>query len=195
MTKWIRLLALAGVLAFAVWLLREPFLNEAFDLLVSAEAPAKADMAVVLGGDGNGNRILTAAQLARDGFVPAVLVSGPTGNYGVAECDLAIPFAAARGYPESSFRHLHGPYTSTAEEAVAVIGELRKQNAKSVLVVTNGYHTRRAGKYYKHIPGIEARMIAAPDRYANHGTWWRTREGRKTIFMEWSKTIATALGM
>ena len=41
----------------------------------------------------------------------------------------------------------------------------------------------------------EAHMIAAEDRYANHGTWWKDREGRKTIAMEWAKTVATWLGI
>ena len=61
--------------------------------LVQAVPPQKADAALVLAGDGWGNRILTAAQLARDGFFPKVLVSGPDGAYGNNECDLAIPFA------------------------------------------------------------------------------------------------------
>jgi uncharacterized SAM-binding protein YcdF (DUF218 family) len=193
--KWIRSLAVIAVLALAAWVFRDRLLNLCFDPLVYSEQPAKADLAVVLAGDGNGLRILTAAQLERDGYVPAILVSGPTGYYFIAECDLAIPFAVAKGYPESYFRHIHGPYNSTAEESVAIIAELRKQNVKSILVVTSGYHTRRSAKYYKHIPGIEARMIAAPDRYANHGTWWHEREGRKTIFLEWSKTIATVFGI
>ena len=98
--KWIRLAVAACILLVSGWFLREPVLNECFDLLVRSDPPAQADLAVVLGGDGGGFRILTAGQLVRDGFVPAALISGPTGNFGVAECDLAIPFAAARGYPE-----------------------------------------------------------------------------------------------
>ena len=36
---------------------------------------------------------------------------------------------------------------------------------------------------------------AADDEYANHGTWWKNREGRKTVFLEWSKTVATWFGI
>ena len=193
--KWLRLLAVLSVLSGAAWLFRTSILNECFDLLVSAESPSKADMAVVLAGDGSGNRLLRAAQMDKDGFVPAVLVSGPDGIYNTPECDLAIPFAVSHGYPESYFRHLHGSYLNTADEAVAVIAELRKMHATKVLVVTSGHHSRRASRYYRHIPGIEAHMIASPDRYADRDIWWRSREGRKTIFMEWSKTIATWLGL
>ena len=193
--KWIRSLAVLCLLAIALWLFRESILNECFDLLVSSEPPTKADIAVVLGGDGGGLRILTAAQLERDGYVPAVLVSGTDDFYNTPECELAIPFAVARGYPESYFRHLHGHYTNTADEAVAIIAELRNANVKRILVVTSAYHTRRASRYFTHIPGIEGHMIASKDRYANHGDWWKNREGRKTVFMEWSKTVATWFGI
>jgi uncharacterized SAM-binding protein YcdF (DUF218 family) len=50
--------------------------------LVNADSPEKADMALVLAGDGDGNRILKAAQLARQGYVSKILVSGPSGIYG-----------------------------------------------------------------------------------------------------------------
>jgi len=64
--------------------------------LVNAGPPEKADIALVLAGDGEGNRILTAAQLARRGYISRVLVSGPSGIYGLHECDLAIPFAVIK---------------------------------------------------------------------------------------------------
>ncbi len=50
--------------------------------LVKADPPEKADIALVLAGDGEGNRILKAAQLARQGYVSKILVSGPSGMYG-----------------------------------------------------------------------------------------------------------------
>src|SRR5579864_44790 len=85
--------------------------------LVKADAPEKADIALVLAGDGGGNRILAAARLVRQGYISRVLVSGPSGIYGYHECDLAIPFAVKAGYPESYFLHLENDARSTKEEA------------------------------------------------------------------------------
>ena len=85
--------------------------------LVKADPPEKADIALVLAGDGEGNRILKAAQLARQGYVSKILVSGPSGMYGLHECDLAIPFAVKAGYPESYFLHFENDARSTQEEA------------------------------------------------------------------------------
>ena len=39
------------------------------------------------------------------------------------------------------------------------------------------------------------RVIAAPDEFFRADSWWHNREGRKTIYMEWSKTVASFLGM
>lgn len=192
--KSLRFLAVFCAVVAAIWVFRQPLQNEVFDLLVSAEPPSKADVAVVLGGDHNGLRVLTAGQLVKDGFVPVAIVNGPDEAYGNFECDLAIPYAVAHGYPESYFRHFHGTFTNTADEAATTVAELQRTNVKKVLIVTSGYHTRRASRYF-HVPGLEAHMIAAPDRYANHGTWWNHREGRKTVFLEWSKTVATWLGI
>ena len=47
--------------------------------LVQTDPLQKADVALVLAGDGWGHRILTAAQLERDGYVPKVIVSGTDG--------------------------------------------------------------------------------------------------------------------
>ena len=67
------------------------------------EGPAHADIAVVLAGDYYGNRILRAAELVKQGYVPNVLVSGPAYDLRLYECDLEIPFAVKHGYPESWF--------------------------------------------------------------------------------------------
>jgi hypothetical protein len=38
------------------------------------------------------------------------------------------------------------------------------------------------------------RVVAAPDENFQEGSWWRNREAQKTVFFEWTKTLATALG-
>lgn len=164
--------------------------------LVRAEGPVHADIAVVLGGDGYGNRILKAGELVRQGFVPNVLVSGPAGLYGFYECDLAIPFAVKKGYPEAWFIRFPIEAHSTKEEALAILPELRRRNAQRVLLVTSDYHTRRAAATYRALaPDCEFRVIAAPDEFFRADGWWHTRQGRKQFLLEWLKTIANWVGV
>src|SRR5579859_434377 len=45
--------------------------------LVDSQPPQPADLALVLGGDFWGPRVLVGADLAKNGLVPLVLISGP----------------------------------------------------------------------------------------------------------------------
>ena len=163
-------------------------------------APAKADIAVVLAGDPHGHRILKAAELVKAGYVRKAMVSGPSGMYGVYENDLAIPFAVRHGYPLEWFVPLPNSATSTAEEAVVVIQELRRRNIHSFILVTSDYHTARAARIFRATcrsmgGGLEMRVMASPDEDFHVSDWWHNRLGQKTVFLEWCKTIATALGV
>ena len=164
--------------------------------LVKASPPQKADAALVLAGDGWGYRILAAAQLARDGFVPKVLVSGPDGAYGLHECDLAIPFAVKHGYPESYFVHMENSARSTVTEAQAVLPVIRQMGFQRIIVVTSNFHTRRAGAIYRKLaPDLRILVVAAPDENFTANGWWHKREGEKIFLVEWEKTVASWLGL
>lgn len=168
-------------------------------VLIHDEAPVKADIAVVLAGDQWGLRVLKAAELARAGYVPAVLVSGPP-YYDMHECDAAIAFAVNRGFPRELFIPLPNSALSTREEARAVLDELARRNVRSFLLVTSNYHTARSQRIYRSEEshrggGPEFHTVAAPDRYFTPTGWWRSRESLKLVFFETSKTLATAVGM
>ncbi len=163
--------------------------------LVKAGPPAKADVVLVLDGDATGQRILTGAQLVRDGYAPQVLVSGSTGIYGYYACDLAIPFAVKHGYPESYFVHFENDASSTVDEARLVLPVIRKQGYRRILLVTSNYHTRRAsGIYGTQAPELTFITVAAPDKSFSANGWWHNREGRKTFLYEWLKTVANWVG-
>jgi uncharacterized SAM-binding protein YcdF (DUF218 family) len=194
-TARILLLALA-VIVVAGLLFRNSILAALGSYLVKADAPQKADIGLVLAGDGEGNRILTAAQLVRQGYISQVLVSGPSGLYGQYECDLAIPFAVKAGYPASYFLHFENEARSTQEEARDAIARLRQLGAHKVLLVTSNYHTRRAGKIYRTAaPDMQFVVVAAPDRYFTAGGWWHNRQGEKIAFNEWVKTLTEPFGI
>jgi hypothetical protein len=39
------------------------------------------------------------------------------------------------------------------------------------------------------------RVVASPDKWFGAASWWKSRQGLKIMFMEWSKTFATAVGI
>ncbi len=186
------------VLAFAVILVvfHSQILGALGGYLVHEDPPQKADAVLVLAGDGWGNRILTAAQLVRDGYAPKVLVSGPDGAYGLHESDLAIPFAVKHGYPQSYFVPVNHTGRSTRAEALEVMPEIRREGIRRMLLVTSNFHTRRAGRIFREVaPDLTILVVGAPDHNYTPDGWWHNREAQKTFLTEWEKTIASWLGI
>jgi len=168
--------------------------------LVHDDGPAKADAAVVLAGDFNGFRIMHAAELLKNGYVPKILVSGPLMLYGRYESDLAIDFAVEKGCRREWFEPLHHQALSTAEEAKAIYPELQRRGIQHFLLVTSNFHTARAARIFRAEAAaeklsIDMRTVASPDRYFHLDSWWREREGQKIFFFETAKTVATAVGL
>jgi uncharacterized SAM-binding protein YcdF (DUF218 family) len=190
-----RALKLAALVVLAAPLLAYVFHAQLLSALGSyldkSEPPRKADLAFVLAGDQTGNRILRAAELVRQGYVPKAMVSGPYGLYGFNECDLAIPFAEKAGYPHSYFLPFPNFASSTHEESAAAVAELRKMGVRNVLLVTSTFHTRRAGTEFRTAaPELTFVVVSAPDPHFTVNGWWHDREGRKTFLVEWIKTAA-----
>lgn len=187
---------MALLLAVIILIFHTKILGALGAYLVQAGPPQEADAALVLAGDGWGHRILTGAQLARDGYVPRVLVSGPDGAYGNHECDLAIPFAVKQGYPESYFVHMEHSGRSTLAEGQAVLTGIRRMGFKRLIIVTSNFHTRRAGRIFRKLaPDLTILVVAAPDENFTPDGWWHKREGQKTFLTEWEKTVANWIGL
>jgi len=167
--------------------------------LIHSDAPDRADIAVVLAGDPQGHRIEKAAQLAKAGYVPQVLVSGPPGVYGINESDLAVQFIEHKGYPAQWFIPFPDPSHSTKEESGYILRELQRRNVHRFLLITSDYHSARARRIFlaterKMGYAPPFRTVAAPDEFFHADSWWRNREAQKTVFIEWWKTLANALG-
>jgi uncharacterized SAM-binding protein YcdF (DUF218 family) len=186
------------VLALLVRVFATQLLGAAANLLIEDDGPRKADAIVVLGGDEFGNRTLRGAELAKAGYAPFVIVSGPPRliRYESAE---QIEFAEQHGYPASLFRevHLPGAAESTRTEADFLGDYLKSHGIKSILLVTSNYHSKRARKLWRlENPAIEVSVVPSvdPHRLFTPETWWKTRAGRKIFLFEWMKTFSVMLG-
>ncbi len=181
----------AAAVVFLAIVFRWLVLPAAGRLLVSDDAPVKAEVAVVLAGDSWGNRILRGAELKRDGLVDKVLVSGGPGTYGFFESELAVRFAESKGFPADYFEGLREEAHSSQEEAHSIVKELKRRGIKRVLVVTSDYHTMRAGRIWRHTaPWLDIRMVSARNHFFQREHWWAKRESGKLVFNEWIKFAA-----
>lgn len=184
----------ALLIAIGVWLFGTRILTAAGARLVEDDGPASVQAALVLGGDEHCSRIMRAAELARAGYAPTVIVSGP-GAFGVHECDLTVHYAVSHGYPASLFRPFPNDFTSTRAEAEGIGKYLQEHKITRILLVTSNYHTRRAARQFRREnPGMAVRVVPAPDRWFTPDGWWKNREGRKTFLLEWTKTVTEWYG-
>ena len=188
------LIAVPLCLAAGIGIFSGPIMRAMGTLLINDGPPVPADLIVVLAGDSPGGRLLKGAELGREGFAPAVLVSNGGSDYSHTEAELAVEFGILHGYSPDLFIPAKWSSFSTAEECREVLREFRKRGGHKLIVVTSLWHTARTSRiYHRNAPDLEIHVVSAGDPNWNDGKWWITREGRKIFFLESVKSFADFL--
>lgn len=159
------------------------------------DRPRRADYVLVLGGDA-GTRAVAAAMLVRRKYASTVLVPrtvdcrAPDQMVPPPEHELIRRVLVRCGVAEHAIRYLEGRVDSTYDEILALAKVLDGAPDKRVLVVTNGYHTRRARWVLHRGLGAKARqamVVSAPVEAYSVENWWRSEEGFQTVVGEFVK--------
>ena len=165
--------ATLGLLAVVIACLGLYMLKGARWLVV--DEPHPADVILVLSGDED--RAHRAIELLREGYAPRVLIDIYDWTlWGAHTTDLARHFIASTA-PEVAERIdlCMMQADSTRTEATAATTCLRRLHARSILLVTSDFHTRRALMIFRHqLPEYEISVAAFRDP-ADFGTQWWTR--------------------
>jgi uncharacterized SAM-binding protein YcdF (DUF218 family) len=184
------------VLVFGVlYLGRTCWLTEAAAFLDVAEPPRAVDYVQVLGG-GDDTRPFVAATLYKKGWARQVLFAPPRPSLAVrngevpAEQEIIRRVLVARGVPAQALVLLGGEADSTRDEAAALAQFLESRPDRSVAVVTNAFHTRRARSIFRKVLGERAAQVffvAAPVDGFNGHDWWCYEAGLRTYADEYIK--------
>jgi len=190
----LRIFLFAALGLAAIALIRwQATLNWLGNYLVCSDPREPADLAVVMGGDFWGPRVVTAAEIARQGIVPLTLISGPP-YAGRPEGELAVEFLVKQGYAENLFAVFAHDEPSTLGEVLALKGELKRRGVKRVIVVTSSYHSRRCAILFRlFCPGIRFLSVPARDGQYRGDGWWRDAGSRNLFFSEWTKILGSVL--
>lgn len=164
------------------------------------DEPFKADYLLTLAGDSH--RFFKTAELYRDGYAPAILVSDaeilPPSRLTQLKWEMGYPRHTHEQFRKLLFQKLGMDYAriehfgdghiSTKEEAEA----LRKYlNGKQVrlLLVTSPYHARRAKMIFEEtLPNCEIR-VATNQEGSFIDTWWKDQRSAQYLVMEFAKTL------
>jgi uncharacterized SAM-binding protein YcdF (DUF218 family) len=191
----IPILAAVALLSL-LWFGRGPILSRMGTFLNVGEPPRKADVALVLAGGWTGERVMKAAELVRQGYVPSAILSGSASYYDVPECQAAIAYASHRGVDPAIYTCVTTSGKSTREEAVDTLRELRRVGARKVLLVSVNSHLRRARQIYSELaPDLEIHYVGAENPNFKLAEWYKSREGRKAMFFELTKFVTSPFGI
>jgi uncharacterized SAM-binding protein YcdF (DUF218 family) len=187
-------LAVTGGLALAVLLLAAavfPFLGR---FLESADAPAPAAAIVLL--NGNPVRGIYGAELYKKGLAPLIVVGRPEFSAPRELVALGMSYAheeedylrclALMGVPRNAVRLFGQGHVSTVEEVETLRRELGF-NPKTLLVVTAGFHSRRARLVFEKV-FPETTILVCPDpQEALEPRWWKDRQSALKVVLETAK--------
>ncbi len=162
---------------------------KAGDFLI-VDAPRPSDAILVLAGETD-RRPQRALELLAKGYGKTIVLNVPTNAkiYEFTQIDLAQKYV--QDLPQAAYIAvcpIDG--LSTKEESKDAEKCLQDVGAKSVLIVTSDFHTRRALEVFRReFPG-RAYSVAAARNDEGFGTrWWTRRQWAKTFVDEWLRLI------
>ena len=169
--------------------------------LVVGSRPERADALVILGGSSTyGERTEYAAQLYGEGFAPVVLLTDDGLRGGWSQEQQRNPFFVERaaaalegaGVPAEKVETLAPQTSSTYEEALLLREYATARGLKSLLVVTSGYHSRRARWTFERVfegSGVRVSVASvAPGRQTpSPAAWWLSVSGWRVVALEYLK--------
>ena len=180
--SWVMALALLAVLSVGLAMKAGNFLI--------VDAPRPSDAILVLAGETD-RRPQRALQLLSQGYGKRIVLDVPNNAklYEFTQIELAqkyiqdLPQAASL-----SICPIDG--LSTKDESKDAEKCLQREGAKSVLIVTSDFHTRRALEVFRReFPGREYSVAAARNDEGFGSRWWTHRQWAKTFVDEWLRLI------
>jgi hypothetical protein len=154
------------------------------------DEPRRSDVILVLAGETD-RRPARALELLAQGYGRRVVLDVPT----TAKLYEFTQIQLARKYVEDlpqgalvSVCPIDG--LSTKDESKDAEKCIARDGAKSVLIVTSDFHTRRALSIFrKEVPGHEYSAAAARNEEQFGARWWTHRQWAKTLLDEWLRLI------
>jgi len=196
-------IAVFALIAAALVASRHAWLPLPATFLAVRDNVQKADCIVPLNGDME-PRFRKASELYREGYSKRIVISllpeeeSLTEEWNFRTSILAMKKVPEKEFIEAVFAHFGVPaadilvtgrdVTSTYEEAVAVKKVMEEMGLKSLIVVTNGYHMRRALMTFGLVfrgTGIKIYNFDAGGHEYDPHRWWRKEVDVKMVFQEY----------
>jgi uncharacterized SAM-binding protein YcdF (DUF218 family) len=147
------------------------------------------DAALVMAGDPDYERTITAARLVAEGKARLFVATG--GGPGPGENAVSLrEKAIALGVPPERIR-MEQVSRGTLESLLAVRPILLAEGATSIVLVTSPYHQRRAFQLAVRVlgPGVKVLNCPAQPSWWSPHRWWRVQRSRWVVITEYLKLV------
>lgn len=166
-------------------------------LLTNADTSQTADAIVMLSGEAY-YRTELAASLYLDNAAPIILLTETYGAKSTNRLDFARGLLQELGVTPGSIKVATGNATSTYDEAREVLSYAETNPLKSVLIVTEPYHTFRAKLLFQKVlgeAGIKVRIARPLEHMYRPLTWMFHLDGWRATISEVFKLSAYLVGI
>jgi uncharacterized SAM-binding protein YcdF (DUF218 family) len=192
-SKWIFPTAAFLFLCLVFFIIRVPLLERIGSNLVIQDEIKPSDAIVVLAGSHTGNRMDEAVRVFNKGMGKVLVFSGYPYYPGMDSHFGMQQYAIKHGIPKEKIAMEKATgERSTWGEALSNLKQLEQLKARSFILVTSSFHTRRSKWVYERSieklnMDISFSVQSAPDPTVPYPAWWKARSGQKKIFNEYLK--------
>jgi uncharacterized SAM-binding protein YcdF (DUF218 family) len=199
--RGLRLLGALACLVVLGWFAGPRLLAALGRYLVTDQPLERADAIAVLAG-GVPGRPMEAAELHREGWAPRIILSDEQkapGYYELADRGLRLPWTLERservvaflGVDRRAVDRIEQDFGSTVEELCGLVRHARAQRYRTLILVSDQFHTTRAAKIMALLSDGEVRTIARASRYTLYRgeRWWESRRGARELLFEYQKLL------
>ena len=188
------------LLVLLAWFLGPPVLTAYARWLIVQDPLERADAVVALSG-GEGERLHASIDLYKQGKAGCLLLVGPaipllqvyTDEDSLTQGEVRRRIAVRKGVPPDSAILSLGA-TSTWEEAQTTLMEARARGWRSITIVTDPFHTRRArATFHKAFHGQSVRIAfyhpPLDQSSSNPQKWWTRERDIMAVMTETIKIV------
>jgi uncharacterized SAM-binding protein YcdF (DUF218 family) len=194
-SKWLAAISVVLSVILILYVFKTSVLEKIGSSLVFQDELKPSDAIVVLAGSHTGNRMEEAVRIFDKGMGEVIVFSGYTYYPGMDSHIGMKQYAIKLGVPEDKIvtEKAIGE-NSTWGEALINLKQLERLKAKSFILVTSSFHTRRSHWVYERAikslsMDIALRVQPAPDPRVPYPGWWKIRSGKKNVFDEYIKFL------
>ena len=171
-----------------------PLLEKIGDNLVYRTKLVPSDAIVVLAGSPAGNRMEEAVRLFKKGMGKVIVFGGHSIYPGLNSHDVMKKYAIRLGVPKEKIITGVMGQISTRGEALFNLKQLELLKAKSFILVTSSFHTRRSHRIYEiEMKKLGMKLILrvqpAHDPKVPIPGWWKIHSGKREVLFEYIKSF------